>query len=76
MIKIIGNIEKAKKALGTNIDLYLGQKLKGNEEKMKILCQKYPELFVWESDDWSSNMKVSPSKNKMMDKYKFKSKKY
>jgi len=75
MIKIIGDLNKAKKALGTNVELYNGQLLKGNEKKMKALCQKYPNLFSWEGDDWSANMKKAPSKNKMMDKSKAKSKK-
>ena len=68
MIKIIGDVKKAKEALGTNVNLKSGQQLNGNEKKMKTLCQKYPELFEWAGKDWSANMKKSPSKNKMMKK--------
>lgn len=67
MIKIIGDVEKAAKALGTNVKLKKDQMLSGgSDEQMKILCQKYPDLFEGVSGNWVKNMKKSPSKNKMM----------
>lgn len=74
MIKVIGDIEKAKKALGTNIILKPNQILNGNDEKMKVLCQKCPELFEWVGKDWNGAMKKTPSKNKMMKKTRTKTK--
>ena len=59
MIKVIGDIKKAQKALGTNVALKKGQMLNGDEKKMKSLCQKHPDLFEWGSDDWAANAKKS-----------------
>ena len=72
--KQLDDIKKAQEALETNVKLHNGQLLKGNEKKMKSLCQKHPDLFAWEGDDWTANMRKTPSKNKMMKKSNTKSK--
>ena len=74
MIKIIGSIKEAQKALKTNVALTPGQILSGDEAKMKQLCQKFPNLFEWEGKDWAAHMKKKPSKNKMMNRKKANSK--
>jgi len=54
LLKIKGDCEKAKKAMGTNIELKEGQLLNGPEDKIKIMSQKYPDLFELVREDGSS----------------------
>ena len=54
LLKIKGDCEKAKKAMGTNIELKEGQLLNGPEDKIKIMSQKYPDHFELVKEDGSS----------------------
>jgi len=65
LIKVKGDCKKAKEALGTNIDLRDGQLLNGPEDKMKVMAQKYPDLFELVKEDGSSFEEVlKPKKDK------------
>jgi len=63
-IKIIGDTKKAQEILETNIPLREGQVISvGQERKMKMLAQKYPEVFERVTEKSADEKIVSSNKS-------------
>lgn len=69
-LKIIGDCDEAAKKLGTNVKLRNGQMLRaGDDAKIKMMAQKYPELFECVDEEGKSYQEArKPKKNKLYPK--------